>query len=506
VFFFLVSYFLSLINAAGFYPMSCIFDYKARVLVDTFFCNNFYFMWTNLWYLSIYALTFNIIFLLFKSREIPLPCQSLFVMLIVLLSSLHADWINSYFFLIEYYPVSFKENTLLLNPINKIHPFMLHNSFFFLILYISLTNFTKFQKINILFFTIHKYLRNSFIILLSTLYLGSWWALQEGSWGGWWNWDPSEIFGLFILYRLVLIYHKANCVVYPFFMQFYLRISLTHFLLFYCTMQVNFSLVSHNFGFRSLKSFNPEFYFLIVFIFFSLWVISQFSWLNTLRLFLHNKIKASSSTIYIVLCLFSITFFFSYFNLMHNFLWNTIELRIFLIKFNYEHYINFLIIGLLSFLYRSNCYLSVYSFYLYRDYILLNLFLLRKVMMTSYAGIIHCFFLLFIFNAYATRSDIVDIWSTFLSDYCLETCYYFSLNSSRVESSFNLVKQSSTLEGKSFDLAISGGLLTQLYFPAGDIDYYMTKVNDGSSILLNSIFFYLIFFIFNFFRSRLRLI
>ena len=52
-----------------------------------------------------------------------------------------------------------------------------------------------------------RYLITYSIILTITLYFGGWWALQEGSWGGWWNWDASEVLGLITLLYLILAVH-----------------------------------------------------------------------------------------------------------------------------------------------------------------------------------------------------------------------------------------------------------------------------------------------------------
>jgi cytochrome c biogenesis factor len=48
------------------------------------------------------------------------------------------------------------------------------------------------------------------ILIIITLFMGSWWALQEGSWGGWWNWDPSEVFGLLFLLAYLYLIHNFN--------------------------------------------------------------------------------------------------------------------------------------------------------------------------------------------------------------------------------------------------------------------------------------------------------
>ena len=43
--------------------------------------------------------------------------------------------------------------------------------------------------------------------------MGGLWAYQEGSWGGWWDWDISEVFGLFIylVFSTLQPYPQKHC-------------------------------------------------------------------------------------------------------------------------------------------------------------------------------------------------------------------------------------------------------------------------------------------------------
>lgn len=134
-------------------------------------------------------------------------------------------------------------NLLLNNSINKIHPLMIYVSWFSIII-LSVSSFASFNR--------WYYTSNVFIlfklVIAASLLLGGWWAYQEGSWGGWWNWDPSEMFGLLILFSLVLSTHASLTKSYS--SSYYIKVILSYTLIYYVFLQLNFSLLSHNFGIR----------------------------------------------------------------------------------------------------------------------------------------------------------------------------------------------------------------------------------------------------------------
>jgi cytochrome c biogenesis factor len=99
-----------------------------------------------------------------------------------------------------------------------------------------------------------------FLILnLFTLSLGGWWALQEGSWGGWWNWDPSETFGLMVMLFYVITLHLNIIKLRNKWYRVYIYLFFCTIILLYTLIQLNFDLVSHNFGTR-LHQFVNSYY------------------------------------------------------------------------------------------------------------------------------------------------------------------------------------------------------------------------------------------------------
>lgn len=100
-------------------------------------------------------------------------------------------------------------NPLLINPLNFVHPVLVN--FFLLFNLLCLVTFL-FSTCDLNFF--YKYLLGFLktpiilsLIMLSTLFLGGFWAFQVGTWGGWWIWDLSETLLIFFYLPLLCSAH-----------------------------------------------------------------------------------------------------------------------------------------------------------------------------------------------------------------------------------------------------------------------------------------------------------
>jgi hypothetical protein len=95
-------------------------------------------------------------------------------------------------------------------------------------------------------------------VLTPLITLGGWWAYQEGNWGGWWNWDPSETFAFLLTLRILFLWHNYT----PFISTNERFLSgLNNSLILLCIflfIQINFAIVSHNFGLRFLSFFSTS--------------------------------------------------------------------------------------------------------------------------------------------------------------------------------------------------------------------------------------------------------
>lgn len=151
-------------------------------------------------------------------------------------------------------------NNLLTNLLNKYHPAIFYTSVICFTMYIvsySARSVSNERGSATKFYTIFN---NWWGITLQTnlvaLTLGSWWALQEGTWGGWWNWDPSETLGLLVSFTVLMSIHNnvTKSSILP-----WLNLSKGLFYLFvssYFFIQLNFEIVSHNFNFKLFHFFN----------------------------------------------------------------------------------------------------------------------------------------------------------------------------------------------------------------------------------------------------------
>jgi len=90
-----------------------------------------------------------------------------------------------------------------------IHPNILYISYTFIIIYIIYIYSINFKNFFKNFF---KNYQLKWLVFYNTLalLLGSYWAEQELSWGGWWGWDFVEFIALSIYVFLLYIYHKKN--------------------------------------------------------------------------------------------------------------------------------------------------------------------------------------------------------------------------------------------------------------------------------------------------------
>lgn len=252
-------------------------------------------------------------------------------------------------------------NTLLINNLNKYHPFLFYLNV--IILFWILSFFLKFVTVtdvlyqkNITLIYFKKIILWNTQVNLTVLVFGAWWAFQEGTWGGWWNWDPSELFGLFFLIGGLFFMHTKWS---GFFFKFYISnffFFLGFIALFYYFIQLNFDLTSHNFGLRFFFFFNNNFFFFEIFIatlVFCFWIIKtttlQYNDLillikniNFAKNFKNFYINFFLSTLFILYILFTNSIILNYF------LWKLFNLNFFL-NFNQVNYLNFFIFFLFTF-------------------------------------------------------------------------------------------------------------------------------------------------------------
>jgi cytochrome c biogenesis factor len=173
-----------------------------------------------------------------------------------------------------------------------------------------------------------------------SLYMGAWWALQEGSWGGWWNWDPSEVFGLLILTKLLLMFHLQTSK------QNFLLNTITTYstssliITIYLILQMSYTLVSHNFGLSLVGYGYVNIFFtisLLVNIYFYFYINVKYSksYIYLLNIFNHShsnqktkQLKTYTIINYLVIILIMYLYSLSFNPIINNIFWTSVSIEI----------------------------------------------------------------------------------------------------------------------------------------------------------------------------------
>lgn len=221
-----------------------------------------YFYWLDLTLLPSLFTVLIFLILLFNFKQLALRLKHLFIPLFLSMTTTISDIWNMCSAVNNYTLYYHNVNAFLLNSLNKYHPLIFYLSAL-TVLMLVLIHYTK--KSSNDFFTITRLLHLELYLRLPTLslnalslFLGSWWALQEWTWGGWWNWDPSETFGLGV--SILLLYNAHASLNYWDFLAHRIKTLLLGLLFIssYLLVQLNFEILSHNFGLDSFLFFNKN--------------------------------------------------------------------------------------------------------------------------------------------------------------------------------------------------------------------------------------------------------
>jgi len=402
--------------------------------------------------------------------------------------------LNSFIFTCSFLPDNL--NMLLLNSINKIHPLILYLClFFFITSFFNIFNLivNSKQKDSCLnFFSLYT-LKNKVFYSIITLFLGSWWAIQEGSWGGWWNWDFSEVFGLLIFAKLVVLLHSRFCFKsFNLNLIFYLS-TISVLFLFYISIQINFSYVSHNFGFIFYKFLSTSIFLNTLFFCFSYVCIYFYVFykrivieLCTFKL-LHN-LRLSKLALIMLFFINS----FSLWILVNDFFWNNFNINILNIQINFntllKYYIlffffynlsvTFYVIFVLLIIFKHNEFWLMLWFFYLKKFSLINL--AHLILMIS------IFFSLIYFTDILTYHKFIELTK---SEHLL---YKLKFNLSIIEEGSNVIELGSSPDLKYFSLLFKNFTLVQDFYLLGYKDLIYLQVLDLSPTLIYFLFLFII--------------
>ena len=323
---------------------SNILDALTRLNANDPFVGSYYFWWTNLTYLPTF---FFWLVLYYQTQSyFTVNLTSLIVMFLYALtySTEVVDFIPLTYLNSSTFYTNFGSNQLLSNALNKYHPLVLYLSFivFFSFSWKYLNLRINRQTFNVL--TSQKSLQvvwYAIVINLIALWMGSWWALQEGTWGGWWNWDASEMFGLMVSLALLSLLHSEATPSLHYLLGLKSIFLVAAVIASYFFMQLNFELVSHNFGSKFFFFFNNNLFFIeVIILTFGIiaWNWSKIcSWLiidSSLTYATRGNNITSTRTYVTILppLIATLWVIFSYSPLVNYYLWNFFEVN----SFNFE--------------------------------------------------------------------------------------------------------------------------------------------------------------------------
>jgi len=324
---------------------SLLFDLNLRLSVNDSYVGTYYVWWTNLLYLPwFFFLTVSTVFFIttrWSLTSLALGGLTLFWLYPLelcdyLLANTNLE-ISNYGF--------YGLNTLLTNVLNRYHPLIFYISVAFLFLALlnplialdTLSNTNRHSSLR----SSHLFSWIAIAVNLVALWMGSWWALQEGTWGGWWNWDSSEMFGLTVTLIGVSLVHSLLTLNTWEQSRIKTIILLCFFIVTYFFIQLNFELVSHNFGSKFFFFFNNNLFFLeasgflLGVIFFKILQLIQSHY--TQSVYCKRRGDAAQEVSWTLWSLvpslvFSLWITLSYQPLANYFLWNFADLNL----FNYE--------------------------------------------------------------------------------------------------------------------------------------------------------------------------
>jgi hypothetical protein len=491
---------------------SYFFNILNKIILDEFYISNFYYIWGNF---SIMFILFIFIFFTIFSFKSGLLFNKL-VTASLLFAQLYYFNIFDYFFLNTYifdndYQLK-NYNILLNNSVNKIHPMLLYSSLYFILFNLFL------NKLSLPYLHVNVNILKSFYslpLLVSylsfTLMLGSWWAFQEGSWGGWWDWDISEVFGLFILVSMLKLLHDDrihnNRNIYLFSMTHYYTILL----IFYFFMQLNFSLISHNFNLNLSSNFVSNFIFLSIILI--LFVSKLKTYMKNLTFYNFYTINYRISFALSRSALFNFFFLsstsaiilFSTFYVLSNWLWSNFNVTysVGLVDFN-------LFTNLITILFVTIYWNLEFNYFLFIFATLSNsiglYFILLSTFSFSYSYLVHySIYLSFVFNSIYKFTES-SYWHQ-LNIGFTEMSYYFyncikvdspMLNSSRLIIDYNLFNtinfnwwyDFSISDFKAFDLCLTMHSTFQKLIQDSDYNIFIVCINSlvENSLLVTTLF------------------
>jgi len=423
-----------------------LYDILSHVYINDFYLNNYYFLWTQF-----FLLPTLLLYIVYYYSTLFMKLKNVYsILCITVLLFIMSWWVFEYYLTNKYcyglLNIPYSYNNLLYNPLNKYHPIMFFISYIYvyhILMYINLfQNNRNIYYINYVTFIMYKNatlkLNVYWLLILISLYFGSWWAIQEGSWGGWWNWDSSEVFGLLILTFFLSLTHL-----------YYTQISYTQsiilcyiwsiaILFIYIVLQMSYTLVSHNFGLSILDygyvntTFLCIFNLLIIFYLFSNYIIyknlihSQLLMHYNLPYKLSLRKKYLSS--YVLSFLVIYVYVLSFNPIINNIFWTSLNIEILNKWFSWVNPKLVLLILIYILFWSHNSFLVFMYFVTYIPYFInYSPVIIYNVLKNIKVTVFHLLLLITFVTSVQLNSSVFVVWDHF---YNVGTEYFITKNRS----------------------------------------------------------------------------
>ena len=487
----------------------------SRSFMNDFYLNSFYVLWTSFWYIPTFMLILLLIFSL-NTTLLNRFSTGIFIYFLLICLLTHYQNLNAHNFLQDNLGEHF--NILLSNSINKFHPALFYTSLLIVVgvytssIIIPTNSFTM----NTLIKSFSYYTNKSIIIIIFTLFLGSWWALQEGSWGGWWNWDPSEVLGLLVM-LIHLVYLHRNVKLYNYITSVqYINLCWQLIFFAYIFIQFNFDLVSHNFGTRVDQFIDSSHNFLLIILITVIGIVNvcyrycvsieNFSLNTGLRL---DKFYLTWSILIFGLIMFVSLSSFSL--LINDFFWKIVQVNIFNTNKLTYYFTPMLITLLLMRLWNLSLYLVIGYFTTTSSTVVVLLLVI--MLQVRQVNLFHIFLITSLFSMLIEYNNNLSLWDIIsecssmnqggiisdffnitlsLNNFFIEYSKPVLLNNSPTEWLWNTIWVSSSVDNHSFMHPQSTYYLNQSLYSGNTLSSYLITVLDlavsSTSLLINLLF------------------
>ena len=260
----IITWFLFNNFSIGTYGTLVLVDFVTRFNLNDAFVSSLYILWVFLYYLATFFFSLAFVYLYLQYSTVCFLNLVYILPLILIYLSYTVELFDFTSFNFNLHTSVLPDlgvNILLTNMLNRYHPFIFYTSVINISGCLLVLTFLKNRNVNYRLVSLKTEILvriNFWTLVLNflALYLGAWWANQEGNWGGWWASDSSEMLGmLFLILSLIFLHARIVASEHGRSLIWgivFLNVSFA----FYYFLQINYELVSHNFGAKFFFFFN----------------------------------------------------------------------------------------------------------------------------------------------------------------------------------------------------------------------------------------------------------